>query len=359
MKKTSSLFISLFIAVSALAQQTGVIQKPQSQHNTNSRWYVQALAGINNAGTETMSIGEFSGNIGFIGNLQIGYEINPYIGLGLQFQYARTHTKWDDKSYGLDALIPSLVFEWNINNTLFGYKPDRKNNFRLYAGVAGAYTEQLFTGYEHGDQTDNHYALGFRTGLQYERMLNNNWAIVADAGINSFNDKFEHRCEGGLDSHLGLQVGFRKYFGRAKKYRSDFTETIVNYIDRHDTVIINKIEEVHKPREMYSIFFDIDKIDIRESEVAKIKAVADFMKAHPEKVVFVFGYADKNTGTKKRNAWLAENRARVICEQLTNTYGIDPVRIISYHQGDEVQPFAEEEFEKNRATICVITDLER
>ena len=83
------------------------------------------------------------------------------------------------------------------------------------------------------------------------------------------------------------------------------------------------------------------------------------MKAHPEKVVFVFGYADKNTGTTQRNAWLAKNRARVICEQLTGTYGIDSSRIISYDQGDKVQPYTEEEFEKNRATICVITDLDR
>lgn len=359
MKKTYSLLLFLFIAVYAFAQGTETSLEQKSRYNTNSRWYVQSLIGMNNAGTETMNIGTFNGNLGFIGDLQLGYEVNPYIGVALQLQYACTHTKWEGKSYGLDAIVPSLVFEWNINNTLLGYKADRKNNFRLYAGIAGAYTGQLFTGYEKGDKTDNHYTLGFRTGLQYERMLKNNWAFVADAGINSFNDKFEHRREGGLDSHLGLQVGFRKYFGRSRKNRSDFTETIVNYIDKRDTVVINKIEEIHKPREMYSIFFVIDKIDIRESEVTKIKAVADFMKAHPEKVVFVFGYADKNTGTEKRNAWLAENRARVICEQLTKTYGIDPARIISYHQGDKVQPFSEEEFEKNRATICVITDLER
>lgn len=359
MKKILSLLFCGLVSIATFAQSTAANSEVTQMNGNKSRWYLQGLIGANNAGTETMAIGEFSGNIGFMGDLQVGYEFNPYIGLGLQLQYAATHTKWEDKSYALDAVIPSLVFEWNINNTLLGYKEDRKNNFRLYAGIAGAYTGQLFTGYEKGDRTDNHYALGFRAGLQYERMMKNDWAFVADAGINSFNDKFEHRNGGGLDSHVGLQIGFRKYFGRGGKRRADFKETIVNYIERHDTTIIKKIEEIRKPKEMYSIFFVIDKIDIQPSEVSKIKAVADFMKAHPEKVVFVFGYADKNTGTKKRNAWLAENRARVICEQLTGTYGIDPSRIISWHQGDKVQPFTEEEFEKNRATICVITDLER
>lgn len=359
MRKLFSLLFCVMATATALAQSTNSSVDYTQIRDSKSRWYIQGLVGVNNAGTETMSIGELGGNIGIMGDLQLGYEPNPYIGLAIQLQYACTHTKWDNKSYGLDALVPSFVLEWNINNTILGYKPDRKNNFRLYAGIAGAYTGQLFTGYEKGDMTDNHYALGFRGGLQYEHMLKNDWAFVADAGINTFNDKFEHRKEGGPDSHLGLQVGVRKYFGRSKRHRGDYKETIVNYIERRDTTVIKKIEEIRKPKDMYSIFFAIDKIDIQESEVAKIKAVADFMKANPEKVVFVFGYADKNTGTAKRNAWLAENRARVICEQLTGTYGIDPSRIISYHQGDKVQPFAEEEFEKNRATICVITDFVR
>lgn len=359
MKKFFSILFCLAASIGVYAQSNTSNVEVTNSKDATARWYMQGLVGVNNTGTETMSIGDFGGNIGFMGNVQLGYEFNPYIGLGVQLQYACTHTKWDDESYGFDALIPSIVLEWNINNTLLGYKAERKNNFRLYAGIAGAYTGQLFTGYEKGDFTDNYYALGFRAGLQYEHMLKNDWAFVADAGINSFNDKFEHRKLGGLDSHVGLQVGFRKYVGRSKKHRNDFKETIVNYIERRDTTVITKIEEIRKPKEMYSIFFVIDKIDIRESEMVKIKAVADFMKAHPEKVVFVFGYADKNTGTKRRNAWLAENRARVICEQLTNTFGIDPSRIISYHQGDKVQPFTEEEFEKNRATICVITDFVR
>lgn len=359
MNKLFSLLICSLVSVASLAQTT--IDNPEvtQTNDSKSRWYLQGLVGLNNTGTETMGIGTFGGNLGFMGDVQFGYEFNPYIGIGLQLQYACAHTKWDGESYGFDALTPSLVLEWNINNTIFGYKADRKNNFRLYGGIAGSYTGQLFTGYEHGDLTDNYYALGFRAGLQYERMMKNDWAFVVDAGINSFNDKFDHRKGGSMDSYLGLQIGVRKYFGRGNKRRNDYKETIVNYMERRDTVTIKKIEEVRKPKDMYSIFFERDKIIIRPSESVKIKAVADFMTQHPEKVVFVFGYADKNTGTKKRNAWLAENRARVIIEQLTRTYGIDPARIISYHQGDTVQPFTEEEFEKNRATICVITDFVR
>lgn len=346
MNKFLALLFCSVVSLSVLADET----------ESRSRWYLQGLVGLNSAGTESMGIGK---NLGFMGDAEVGYEFNPYIGLGLQLQYANTHAKHDNgDKFGINAVMPSLNVEWNLTNTFLGYKQDRKNAVRLYAGIATAFTGDLAVGYEDPDYTGNNGSFGYRAGLQYERALKNNWAFVADAGINSFNDKFDQHKGGGMDSHLGLQVGFRKYFGNNKR-RKDYHETIVNYIERRDTVTIKKIEEVIAPKQMYSIFFVIDKIDIRDSETPKIKAVADFMKAHPEKVVFVFGYADKNTGTKKRNAWLAENRARVICEQLTQTYGIDSSRVISWHQGDTVQPFTEEEFEKNRATICVITDLER
>lgn len=347
MNKILALLFCSIVSLSVMAEET----------ESRSRWYLQGLVGLNSAGTESMSIGK---NFGFMGDAEVGYEFNPYIGLGLQIQYANTHAKHTDgNKFGLDAVMPSLNIEWNLTNTFLGYKQGRKNAVRLYAGIATAFTSSLAVGYEDPDYTGNNGSFGFRAGLQYERALKNNWAFVVDAVINSFNDKFEGYKKGGMDSHLGLQVGIRKYFGTHKRRTAFNHETIVNYIERRDTVTIKKIEEVVAPKQMYSIFFVIDKIDIRDSETPKIQAVADFMKAHPEKVVFVFGYADKNTGTKKRNAWLAENRARVICEQLTKTYGIEPSRIISWHQGDKVQPFTEEEFEKNRATICVITDLER
>lgn len=352
MKKILTTLVCGLVAVAAMAQE----------NNSHDRWYIQGNLGLTNTGTETLGIGEFSDNLGFTGGASIGYKFNQNIGLAAQLQYGRAHSIDDlGKNFGFDVVEPSLNLEFNLSNILFGYKESRKNFFNLYAGVASALTTDLPNGCKIQDYTDNNYALGFRAGLQYERAMKNNWAFLVDAGINSFNDKFEHRSQKGLDSHLSLQIGFRKYFsdGKNRKHRSDFVDNVYNVIEKHDTTVVKKIEEIQGPKEMYSIFFQIDKIDIRPSEVEKIQAVADFLKAHPEKVVFVFGYADKNTGTKKRNAWLATNRARVITEELINTYGIDPSRIISYGQGDKVQPFAEEVFEKNRATICVIADFER
>lgn len=352
MKKFLVFLICGIVSGAALAQE----------NSSKDRWYIQAEVGVTNTGTETMGFGNFSHNIGFMGNIEGGYEFNPYIGLGLQVAYDRNNYKPADYA-GFNTVQPSLNLEWNLTQTILGYKADRKNALRLYAGVATAWTSAQAGGYHVDTYTDNGAAFGVRAGLQYERNLGNAWGLVVDAGISTLNDKFDQMTQFKKnDSHIDVAIGVRKYFGfgNMRKRRADFKETIVNVIEKRDTTVIKEVVEKRHPKDVYSIFFDIDKIDIRPAEVAKIQAVADFMKANPEKVVFVFGYADKNTGTYQRNQWLAKNRARVIIEQLKNTYGIEESRILSYDQeGDNVQPFSEEEFEKNRATICIITDLVR
>lgn len=353
MKKFLVFLICGIISSAAIAQE----------NISKSRWYIQALAGVNTMGSDYMGIGNFKHNIGPAASLEMGYEFNPYIALGLQAQYDRLNYKPAENAdaKGFNSIEGSLNLYWNLTNTFLGYKPNRKNAVRLYAGFAVANPSNLQDGYYVGDGTDNNNSLGYRAGIQYERNLGKQWGFVIDGGINSFNEKFTSIPNAtGMDSHINLMVGVRKYFGTYRKHRSDFKETIVNTIIKRDTVHVKDVVEKKAPKEVYSIFFTIDKIDINASEVSKIKAVADYMKANPEKVVFVFGYADKNTGTAKRNSWLAKNRARVVIEQLTDTYGINPARIISYEQeGDKVQPYSEDEYEKNRSTICVITDLVR
>lgn len=328
-----------------------------------SGWYAQVLVGVDNTGTDNLSLGTIIHNIGLNGNIEGGYVFNPYLSLGLQAEYNRLNMKkYNGDREGFHALEPSLNLYWDLSNTFLGYIPNRKNHIRLFAGASAAFTFGIPFDFESEIQnTDNHGVFGYRAGLQYERNLGRNWAFDANAVINIMDDKLDSHVGGGSDSHLNVQLGIRKYFGlgKVRKNRGSYFETIANYIEKRDTIILNEVVEIPAPKDVYSIFFDIDKIDIRTQEVSKIKAVADFLKAHPEKVVFIFGYADRNTGTTARNNWLAKNRARVITEQLINTYGIDPARIISHDQGDRVQPFTEEEYEKNRSTICVITDLVR
>jgi hypothetical protein len=74
-------------------------------------------------------------------------------------------------------------------------------------------------------------------------------------------------------------------------------------------------------------------------------------------VVFILGYADRNTGNERINYYLGKNRSRVVSESLSQHYGIDPARIVTIiEEGDKVQPY-KLNYENNRVAICIVTDF--
>lgn len=346
---------------------SGIFSAVSMAQNLQDRWFCQILGGLNNTGTETLSMGHFKNNIGYSAGVSLGYMINPYISLYAQSEFNRLHSKTLSTDYvapntyfAFNCVEPSFNLSWNLTNTFLGYKEDRRNALSLFGGGAGAFASKLAGGFEdRGYFSHNETVYGYRAGLEYVHHFNDGWGLVVQGVFQSFPDKLDGITNGGMDSHVNLMIGIRKSFGKRMAVNTVWGEPVVRERVvtevRRDTVVVDRVED----KDTYAIFFEIDKIIIRDSQVSKIQAMANYMKANPEKVVFMFGYADDNTGTKARNAWLAENRARVIKEELMNKYGIDESRIITHHQGDVVQPYPEEEFWNNRATVCVVTDLER
>lgn len=99
-----------------------------------------------------------------------------------------------------------------------------------------------------------------------------------------------------------------------------------------------------------NVYFTINKYNINPSEVAKIDHIIAVMKQYPEAVVSITGYADKATGTAKRNLFLSEQRAAVVCQALLDA-GIAQDRITTNYYGDTKQ--VSEVPEENRVSICV------
>ena len=95
----------------------------------------------------------------------------------------------------------------------------------------------------------------------------------------------------------------------------------------------------------------INKWDIRECEQIKIDEVVEALKANPDTKVRVSGYADKATGTAKRNLFLSQKRSEVVAAAIVAA-GIDEDRIITEYFGDTVNPF--ETPEENRVAVCLV-----
>ena len=100
-----------------------------------------------------------------------------------------------------------------------------------------------------------------------------------------------------------------------------------------------------------NVLFVINKWDIRDSEQYKIDEVVEALKDNPDTKVRVSGYADKATGTAKRNMFLSQKRAEVVAQAIIDA-GIDKERVTTEYFGDTVNPF--ETPEQNRVAVCVV-----
>jgi peptidoglycan-associated lipoprotein len=74
-----------------------------------------------------------------------------------------------------------------------------------------------------------------------------------------------------------------------------------------------------------TVYFDFDSSVIKSSEMPKVSAVADYLKANPGKAVRVEGNCDER-GTEEYNRALGERRALAVREELVRL-GIDPARV--------------------------------
>ena len=100
-----------------------------------------------------------------------------------------------------------------------------------------------------------------------------------------------------------------------------------------------------------NVFFTIGSYTVTKAEEAKINALVEFLNANPEYSVEIVGYADKATGSAKRNMQVSKLRVDAVMKKMTQL-GAPVDRVSTSHVGDTQQPFAENDM--NRVIICTV-----
>ena len=127
-------------------------------------------------------------------------------------------------------------------------------------------------------------------------------------------------------------------------------EAALKTFDEQRNKTLNEILESDLiPYEM--VFFDLDRWEILQQESTKIARMAAIMKAFPNHKFILYGSADSQTGTAKRNDFLSRNRADVVYNRLVMDYGIKPSQLKREYLGGilDYKPY-----QLNRATVIIM-----
>lgn len=251
---------------------------------------------------------------------------------------------WKEKINWWDINV-NLMF--NISRLIAGYEgigsPDLKNQFIASIGLGASH----------------HYNVPFESNvvaghfeLQYSRFFSEKKNISLDVRLRNilYGTDFDRVNKQRIDDNLSLNVGLTYYFkDRGWKrtvqnttyYVEDYTtinqlkdeiNRMKNQPVKVDTVVVEKgvSNMITFP---YMVNFVIDKVKVVNRERVNLKVVAEMMKATPDQKYLICGYADKYTGTVKRNIWLAENRAKNVFKILTEEFGVPVSQLVLDDKG--------------------------
>jgi outer membrane protein OmpA-like peptidoglycan-associated protein len=119
-------------------------------------------------------------------------------------------------------------------------------------------------------------------------------------------------------------------------------------------------ETILKPNQIYIVYFDTDKSNLKADAMPELEKVYDFLKKNPSFGVSISGHTD-NVGTKERNQLISENRAKEVAKYMV-TKGISGARTLSkgYGQMDPLNNNAtEDEKKKNRRVEITLVELKK
>lgn len=85
--------------------------------------------------------------------------------------------------------------------------------------------------------------------------------------------------------------------------------------------------------DLYGIYFDVDKSDIKPESNATLAEIAALLKQDTSLNLEIGGHTD-NTGAAEHNMTLSDARAAAVIRALTTTYGIDGSRLQARGYGD-------------------------
>ena len=329
-------------------------------------WFVLGDAGVN-AFWGDCSVGKFYSRLTPQFNVGFGKWFIPGFGAKLQFMgfaskenksVETVNTRNSETFYDKNGnpYWNEKIKWWDINiNLMF-------NLSRMIKGYEGSDSSKLKNQFiaSIGLGTTHHYDIPLTSNvisghleLQYSRFFTKKKALSLDVRLRGifYGTDFDRVNKSYIDENISLNVGVTYYF-KERGWKRTVSSTTY-YVEDHTTINqlnqeINRLKEEQAKAPFiaavpvvssntitfpYLVNFVIDKVKVVNRERVNLRVVAEMIKSTPDQKYLICGYADKYTGSVKRNIWLAENRAKNVFKILTEEFGVPEEQLILDDKG--------------------------
>ena len=381
-------FVFILTAVFALAFSA------QAQDTFYPGWTLGVQGGANYSTSNYWQVGQFQ-HLTPNASINLGYDFSPWFGLRGSlsgpigaFPQGKDAVKFNYAQLGLDAMF-------DICN-MFSYKESRFLSPYFFVGGAANYRFPV-------EQTKAYFGPGVRAGLGFnfrlaegvhlglellDNALSNKWNTLDDNeyfGGDILYWKRPFRWDDNFAALLGLKFDFganakrRAALAAAEAAAAEAAALAAAAKAAADKAAAEKAAAEKAAAEaaaaeraaaeraaaekaaaeaarakaravVENVYFELNKSILRDSELPKIDHIIAVMNQFPEAVVSLTGYADKQTGTPKRNWTLSQERAERVAQALVDA-GIAADRISTNFYGDTIQ--VSDIPEENRVSVCV------
>ena len=324
-------------------------------------WFLQLQGGV----AETIGETAWTNLLSPSGAVSFGYQFSPVFAARLNVN------AWQGKGavmtdvYKYNYVEGAVDLMADLASLFAGYKFDRTINPYIFGGVGAnyAFNNDEANALKSKFPTTNYLWDGksvspaLRAGLGVNIRLSDAVALNLEGNSSFINDHFNSKKGSKADFQIKALAGLTFSFGKAKPAPTPVVvpapapapvrEPEPAPVVKEEPVIVEPAFESLQR----NILFIINKWDIRDSEQLKIDEVVEALKEHPDTKVRISGYADKATGTAKRNQFLSQKRSEVVAQAIIDA-GISKDRIITEYFGDTINPFNTPE--ENRVAVCLV-----
>ncbi|MCQ2119686.1 MAG: OmpA family protein [Bacteroidales bacterium] len=321
-------------------------------------WFLQLQGGAGYTVGET----DFSDLISPAGAIAVGYQFTPVFGMRLDCSGLQGKGAINNKLYKYNYAEPALDFMFDLASLFGGYKWDRTLNPYLFVGGGMNYAfnndeaNALSANFPKDNLLwqDSKILGALRGGLGLNIRLGNVVSLNLEGNSSFIGQAFNSKSSDDMvDFQPQALAGLTFAFGKAKPAPAPVVvpAPAPAPAPEPEPVVEQPVVEPQFESLTRNVLFIINTWDIRECEQIKIDEVVEALKANPDTKVRVSGYADKATGTAKRNMFLSQKRSEVVAQAIVDA-GIDQDRIITEYFGDTVNPF--DTPEANRVAVCLV-----